>query len=347
MFTTDEHQHEVNKLLHEAMPVLQEHGIALRVGQRRLDSPDSHYDLVARLDAGARGHRDYAVEVRPRLSSANAKALPPTKLPLLLITPYVSRATADVLRRSEVDFVDLAGNLSIRWPSLLINIVGNRPREPQPKPSRRAPRAFSTAGAKVLFTVLSWPDTLTLPLRSIADRSGVSLGTTQIVLNELVASGYIYSAHGRKTLTNGRELLDRWAEAFTTSVSHKLAFAEFRDKSDRWWQGSRELLLESGVQLGGEAAGSVLDPHLIPTTTLLYCDAFPRPVIAQRHWSRADRDSNVVLRQRFWSAPEPLDPLVPSTLIYADMWGSGDPRQREHAERIRQHDNRLVQLDRS
>ncbi|MFC9440063.1 type IV toxin-antitoxin system AbiEi family antitoxin [Nocardia sp. NPDC057030] len=344
MFIANERSSKVNMLMREAQAALAKHGISLTVIGPDT-SADRRHDLAARLEAGARGDRTYSVEFKTQLTSVSARALPPTELPTLLLTPYVSRESAEVLRRNGVDFVDRAGNISISWPAMLIYIVGNRRPAPEYTSARRAPRAFSPAGSKVLFAVLSWPDTLDLPLRLIAERAGVSLGTTQIVMNELEASGYLYTADGTRALANGKELLDRWTEAFTTSVSYKLTIGEFHDRAERWWRDSRELLLENRVQLGGEAGGTVLDPDLTPTTATLYCDSIPAAVVADRRWSRSGLEPNIAVRKRFWTPPEPFDALVPSTLIYADMWASGDPRQRAHAERVRAHDHRLVELD--
>ncbi|MFI9505736.1 type IV toxin-antitoxin system AbiEi family antitoxin [Nocardia sp. NPDC052566] len=343
MFIHNERDLAVNRLLRGARPILEAHGITAEVIEP--NPSDRHFDLIARLDAGRRGHQTYAVELKSRLDRAGAAALPPTELPMLVIAPYISPPTAAVLQQNKVDFVDHAGNMTISWPQLLIIITGNRRPDKEQAPPTRAPRAFSPAGSKVVFALLSWPDTVTLPLRDIAARSGVSLGTTQIVINELEVSRYIYTVENQRTLANGRELLDRWTEAFTTSVAHKLTLAEFRDVPDRWWQETRKLLVENRIQIGGEAGGSLLDSDLIPTSTTLYCDAIPGPLIAARHWRRTHTASNISVRKRFWSPPEPFDPLVPSTLIYADMWTSTDPRQRAHAERIRRHDDRLVQLD--
>jgi hypothetical protein len=59
----------------------------------------------------------------------------------------------------------------------------------------------------------------------------------------------------------------------------------------------------------------------------------------------ANGSGNVHLRQRFWRASDEASWVVPSTLIYADLLASGDPRQREHADRIRATDDRLTRLD--
>lgn len=325
---------------------LDEHGVAFEVLEFT-ERPDAAADLIARLDAGSYGNRTYAVEIRHRMTATIADALPHTDLPLLLVTPYVSREAAEALRDRHIDFVDLAGNMALVWPAMRILVVGqSRPPTTKPMPAR-APRAFGSAGAKVLFTLLSWSDAVQLPLRAVAERSGVSLGTAHNVVSELEDAGYVVSVDGARRLMRGRELLDRWTESFATTVVPKLASSQFTDNAAGWWLDSWADLAAEEVQLGGEAAGSQLDSDLHSRTAILYSGVLPRRLAAQRRWRRSSGQPNVLIRQRFWTPPEPLEPLVPSTLIYADMWTSGDSRQRAHAERIRKSDPRLVEIDRS
>ncbi|MGY0502546.1 type IV toxin-antitoxin system AbiEi family antitoxin [Nocardia sp. FBN12] len=345
MFTLNERQGMMN-ILDAAMSHLDARGISFETLETT-ERPGSGSDLIARLDAGSRGDRTYAVEIRGRITSSVARALPSTELPLLLVAPHISREAAEVLQRREIDFVDTVGNMTLAWPSLYVCVVGNSGRSTARPASARAPRAFSPAGAKVLFTLLSWSDAINMPLRYIAERSGTSLGTAQIVMSELERSGYVASVGERRQLLNGRELLDRWTEAFSTAVVPRISMADFADNSNAWWLEAMSALLVERAQLGGEAAGSQLDSELRSTTGILYVDVLPRALAAERRWHRAGDEPNVIIRQRFWRPTEPLDPLVPSTLIFADMWASGDSRQRAHAERIRKGDPRLVEIDRS
>ncbi|WP_446223811.1 type IV toxin-antitoxin system AbiEi family antitoxin [Nocardia sp. IBHARD005] len=345
MFTLNEQQGMMN-ILDAARSHLDARGVSFETLETT-EQPDSGSDLIARLDAGARGDRTYAVEIRRRITSSIARALRSTELPLLLVAPHISREAAEVLQHREIDFVDTVGNMTLAWPSLYVSVVGNSGRSTARPAHARAPRAFSPAGAKVLFTLLSWSDAINTPLRSIGERSGVSLGTTQIVVNELERGGYVATVDGRRQLLNGRELLDRWTEAFSIAVVPRITLADFVDNSNGWWLEARSALVDERAQLGGEAAGSQLDSELRSTTGILYVDALPRALAAERRWRRVDGEPNVIIRQRFWRPTEPLDPLVPSTLIYADMWTSGDSRQRAHAERIRNGDPRLVEIDRS
>ncbi|MFJ2835735.1 type IV toxin-antitoxin system AbiEi family antitoxin [Nocardia sp. NPDC087230] len=345
MFTPNERDLGMN-ILDECMRRLDEYGVAFEVLEFT-ERPNAAADLIAKLDAGSYGNRTYAVEIRRRMTAAIADALPRTELPLLIVAPYVSREAAEVLRDRHIDFVDPAGNMALVWPAMRIHVVGQSKPPAATAVPTRAPRAFGPAGAKVLFTLLSWDDAVQLPLRTVAERSGVSLGTAHIVVNELESAGYVVSVDGARRLMRGRELLDRWTESFSTTVVPKLASTAFVDDTVGWWQESWAELAAEGVQLGGEAAGSHLDSDLHSRTAILYTGSMPRRLAAQRRWRRSSERSNIVIRQRFWAPPEPISPLVPSTLIYADMWTSGDSRQRAHAERIRESDPRLVEIDRS
>lgn len=183
------------------------------------------------------------------------------------------------------------------------------------------------------------------PLRGLASASGVSLGTAQAVVDDLAKAGYLYDVAGERRLGRAGELLNRWSEVYSTRLSPALSLGDFEVPDISWWRGSEDELTRSNVQVGGEAGASLLDPHLIPATLTLYADERPRSLIGKRRMVRAEKAGNVHIRRRFWAvAGQPW--IVPPVLIYADLLVSGDPRQREHADRIRTSDDRLAGLDR-
>ncbi len=201
----------MNELLIGASRTLDEHGLRLNVLTQESAEHDRHVDLVARIDAGSRGSRRYEVELRTRVTRANATALRPTPGPLLVIAPHISRDVAGTWRALGIDYVDHSGNMRLDWDQMLIDIQGRPPRKDESIQSRRFGRAFTSAGSQVVFALLSWPSIAAAPLRAIAETSGTSLGTTQIVIAELESAGYIYVRDGQRTLTRTGELLSRWA----------------------------------------------------------------------------------------------------------------------------------------
>jgi hypothetical protein len=179
--------------------------------------------------------------------------------------------------------------------------------------------------------------------------SGVSLGTVKTVIDELARAGYLYERGNERRLARGAELLDRWSEAYSISLDATLALGEFAAADLSWWRDAEDELLSLGVQVGGEAGASLIDPHLRPASLTLYATQLPVQLIGRHRLARAENDGNVHIRTRFWKEPFPeREPwIVPSPLIYADLLASGDPRQREHGDRIRSGDDRLKRIDRT
>lgn len=348
MFTPPERDEKLNTLLDSVTDTLASVGVSVTRTPDRERNPSAA--TVLELDAGGtRGHRRYPVVIKQgRLDPpvAMAMALPPER-PLLVIAPHVPDTVAAVLRERGVDHADASGNVRLEWDRMLIDVRGRRPRAKHaPSRDSAASRAFTRSGAMVVLALLSWADLAARPVRDIAHASGTSVGTAHTVMNELAGAGYLYQGTQGARLNRGGELLDRWAEAYTVTLARKLPIAAFTlDRPERLAEAEHALLAE-GAQLGGELAASRIDPRLHPLTSTFYVDALPAGVLA-RFRMRQDDDGALRFRRRFWNQPTAKDPMVPSPLVYADLLASGDPRQREHAERIRGVDDRLVELDRA
>lgn len=329
--------------------------------------------LDLRVRAGGRGQRTYHVQLKSRMTAEAATALGPQRPGhLLVVAPHIPDSAARVLRERGIDYVDAAGNARLAWDGLLVDIRGRRP----PVTARilappAAGRAFTAAGAQVTFVLLAWPQAASWPVRDIAAAAGVSLGTVSVVLSDLSAGGYLYEAP-RRSVARGGELLSRWAEAYTVSLAPKLLLGRF-DAPEVDWSAALKRLSAAGVQAGGELAASVLDPHLRPAGATLWADHLPVQLLARCRMRRAEQ-GDILVRRRFWDpilarhgviepwepTPKAEDPgsptdavgltseagpLVPSVLVYGDLVASGEPRLREHADRLRRRDDRLIRLD--
>lgn len=348
MFTRNEHKHEMNALLDGVTSVLADLDIA--VSREYLGEFDNAAEVVLTLDAGRWGSARYPVEMKlGRLDRQRATALAlPAERPLLLIAPHVSDTVAEVLRERGVDYADAAGNVRLGWDGFLVDVRGRRPRgNPVPEKDPSASRAFTRSGAKVVFALLSWPGLTGRPVREIAAASGTAVGTVHAVMSALVGAGYVYESDAGAGLNRAGELLDRWAEAYAVNLARKLDLGSFSIADRSRSQDLERAMLDRGALLGGELAGSRIEPNLRPATATFYVDEVPAELVAEFRLRRDDADGTVRFRQRFWQHRSPDATLVPSPLVYADLVSSGDPRQREHAERIRDVDDRLVELDRT
>ncbi|MFS0701822.1 type IV toxin-antitoxin system AbiEi family antitoxin [Cellulomonas sp. 179-A 4D5 NHS] len=337
------------ELLNRILALARTHDIVLE--EMELGTTRDDYDVRLTFDAGRRGSKTYFAVVEDEFTDVGASVLPlPSKNPLL-VARHVSDAQAEALRRRGADYIDSAGNMNFDWDRLLIRFRGFKPLPVRSaKSSTNAPgpdqsRIFSRSGLQVVFALLSWPHLQSAPLRDIATASMTSLGTTHKVIDELEKSGYLYGDAGRRRMSRGGELASRWVEQYATRLSSRLANGRFSAPDPQWWRAVGDFE-EYGVLLGGELAASLLDPHLRPATSTLYSEEVPVRLLVESRLRRNDT-GDVFLRRRFWRLPslEDTSGLVPELLIYADLMASGDPRQIEHAERMRRTSDRFVAID--
>ena len=346
MFNESEHDEMLNKRgrwgAFEALVAR----LGLRAVVRPSGPPDRSVDVLIELDRPSGASRTYIVELKRDVPAELASALHPhPSLPVLVYARSITERAAEVLRERGIDYIDAAGNAHIAWDDVLIDVRGRRKAvERREAPSARGSKAFGRAGLRVGFVLLGWPDLAGEPLRRLAGASGVSLGTAKAVIDDLSNAGYLYDVRGDRRLARAGELLSRWSEAYSTTLSPSLFLAGYSVEDMSWWSSAKEELAESSAQLGGEAAASLIDQHLIPATLTLYVDEVPNALVRKRRMMRAE-NGNVHFRRRFWRVEDEAR-VVPSVLTYADLLASGDPRQREHADRIRTRDDRLAQLDR-
>lgn len=353
MFNSNEHARSLNakSLAGVAVERLGELGLRGEVLAVEHAEPAERHrvDAVLRLTAGSGATRTYGVEIKPRLTPELATSLNlSTRFPALLVTTYISEPVAERLRALGIDYVDTAGNAHLAWDDVLVDVRGRRnPAVPRSRTSPSGAGAFGRAGLRVVFVILSWPDMAAQPYRVLAGASGASLGTVKAVIDELTGAGYLYAGAEGRRLARGGELLDHWSEAYSINLHAALALGEFSVDDLSWWPDSESEMRSLGIQVGGEAGAGLIDPHLRPASLTLYAEQLPARFIGRHRLVRAEDRGNVHIRERFWHGPEPDAWTVPSPLIYADLLASGDPRQREHGDRIRTSDDRLIRLGRS
>jgi hypothetical protein len=144
--------------------------------------------------------------------------------------------------------------------------------------------------------------------------------------------------HARPAQT---ELLDLWSAAFPTGLAKKLEVATYRGGIDT----VKKVNTDDPVYVSGESAVADL---IRPATLTVYVEELdPRLPIVNK-W-RSDGPSNIVVRRKFWHAPDNSDaPLAglhpaPWPLVYADLMTSDDPRVRNVSKEWK---NRFVGPDR-
>ncbi len=265
---------------------------------------------------------------------------------VLLVAPHVTPGAARKLRSAGLNYVDSGGNAFIVVPGLRVDVRGRKPSVTTGKAGVGRPsRAFNRSGLKVVFTLLCRPDLAQVPLRTLAESSGVSLGTAQGAVADLREQRYLGGRSSLKLQQVG-DLFERWTHAFLAETWPKLGIQTFDVDNPDWWRGLDDVFAGSHALLGGESAAEILGAPLRPVTAVVYGSEKPTKLV-QAGRLRASESGSVMLRKRFWRFEHSGNPrLAPSLLVYADLRASGDPRQLKAAHYLRQNDENLRRLDR-
>lgn len=283
--------------------------------------------------------KTYHVEIRHQVRRKEIGAiqafLERIPKPNMLVTKYITPPQAEELRRRNIQFLDTAGNMFIQQenPFVFIYIVGKKE---TPQLYRIPPGLFKEAGLRILFILLCDPLAKMMTYREIAKATGLALGTVSNVIANLKQRGYIRVHQGEKTLIQKEYLMDKWAEAFPIELMPKLNPRRFTTNKADWWR--KIDLAKYDIRLGGEPAAAMLTKYLHPELATIYMGPGFAP-FAKELELRKDDQGNLLVLDKFWhdvpaipEYPEIVHPL----LIYADLLATGDGRNIEVAQIIRE-----------
>ena len=242
---------------------------------------------------------------------------------MLLVTEYVSPQQGEVLRNKEIQYADSAGNMFIRYPGVAI-MVSNCAKPQRIEQQKSVGRAFSPTGLKVLFLLLTEPESLNWGYRNLAQYSGVSLGSVGYIMADLQNSGHLLGADGKLIWKDRHKTIGKWCDYYRDKLLPSI--------KKRYYAGTvPDNYLEYPMLAGGESAAEQL--HLLKSRRLLaYRTGNINLCIAQNRW-KEDIDGNIEIRTPFWPECRTFD-KIPYLLIYADLLAEDDSRCTEIAGEI-------------
>jgi hypothetical protein len=188
----------------------------------------------------------------------------PTSPTTIFLTPYLPPAQALALRQQGINYLDSAGNAFIRATGLCLCIEGQTPALDSPTPA-------PPVGLRLLYHLLSEPQLLQAPYRTISERASVALGSISTFFAELRQQGLIGETATCRVL-NTDALLARWVREYGQVL---------RPQRYRWatapgirWQ---QLPMVTGAYWGGEPAARLLlqETRFSPTSFTLYSPCLP------------------------------------------------------------------------
>lgn len=268
---------------------------------------------------------------------------PRSRLRPILLTDFLPGPLADVLDRAQIDYVDAAGNMSLRWPGKLY--VRVRGAAPIRAAEATAGQLTTPTGLVVIFTLLAEGNREARPYRTVAEKSGVSLAAVGRVAAELRRRGFlVLQGRKRRLLRRRRELLDLWIGGYSERLRPRLVVGRFqaaeRDLAPalaRFVDQARETGI--GWALTGGFAADLLTGHYRGDQLVLFVESWRPDVTAALRWLPAREGPITVLRALSPGVTrEPLMrdalPVAHPLLVYAELLFEGHEREIETARLV-------------
>ena len=250
----------------------------------------------------------------------------------ILVTKYVTPQIADELKKMNIPFMDMAGNVYMNEPPLLIFIKGNKLAGANLTVVRT--RAFRPAGLQVVFALLCNPGLEDAPFRKIAEKAKVALGTIGAVMRDLKKLNFLIDTPpGKRKMIRKRDILNRWITAYPEQLKPKQMIGVYQAENQDWWK--RADVEGLNIFWGGEIAAAQLTEYLKPQKITLYTDK-PVGKFLLKNKLKQDPYGNIEILRLFWNFEIEWTQknLVPPLLIYTDLLATGDARNIETARII-------------
>lgn len=243
--------------------------------------------------------------------------------PTLLVCNRLTPALAEYCADKQINFVDTAGNARIQVPGLYLLVEGRYEKKPVVASSR-----FAEGVMKLLFVLLSCPETLNDTYRTLAAKAGISLGMVSKAFDYLETQRYFRKSQKGRRLMSEEELQVLWLKDYATALRPKLdhlalsapaSWDEIRLMSEEYWSG--EIV-----------AAELSDGYLIPENGVIFT---PHSLLQRRKelGLKPASDGKLLLISRFWKTFL-LNRKAETMLCVAELLASGDDRNRETARII-------------
>ena len=218
-------------------------------------------------------------------------------IPVLVVAPWLSARTQELLASEDVNFIDLTGNALIRLenPALYVNAAGAA-RNPQPAPRGRARVRGPKAARLIRLLVDVRPP---YGVSEIASATGLAAGYVSRLLDALDREALVErSRRGRIEEADIAGLLRRWAESYDVFEANEASFFLAPNGVKDVLAQLAKLAGAAPVAVTGSFAALRLAPVAAPALLIAYC-ADIETVAGELGLLPADEGANLVLLRAF------------------------------------------------
>ncbi|GFP21175.1 hypothetical protein HKBW3S06_00401 [Candidatus Hakubella thermalkaliphila] len=174
----------------------------------------------------------------------------------IIVAPYISERGRNICKEAGVGFIDLQGNVFLKFNSILIDVqqVGVKDRamgidrvSVKKMEKRTLRRLFSPVSSRVIRVMLENSKEV-WTLRALSTEAEASLKQTYLVTNTLDEEGFVDKKRGAITLTRPGELLDLWASSYNITINEIQTFYSFEKNPTSLMKKASALAREKGLK---------------------------------------------------------------------------------------------------
>ena len=321
-------EYKESDIIYEAIANLEKYtGMQINVETARQE-----YDAILEIQ----GHTFY-VEAKSNARKSNIgiilshlKNQSPDKK-WLLIADFIAKEVAQILKQENCNYLDTAGNASIKTDNLFIVIEGKKKLSQDRK---NQSRAFQEAGLKLLLLLISDPHSLHSSYRELSEKTNVSLGSVSNIIKELEENDFILITQNNRILKNKDTLIERWVTSYNEVLKPRVLRKKFRLTND-----NLNFSLSENNQLGfvwgGESAANIMTNYLKSSHHTIYYDG-DMSILLNTLKLIPDTNGNIEVYSSFWTDDLKLKygNTAPPLVVYADLMGTNNSRNIEAAKMI-------------
>ncbi len=258
----------------------------------------------------------------------------------ILFAEYVNSSIAEDLKKNNVNFIDSQGNAFLNIPNqIYVDVQGNTLKISKEK---QATAIFQPKGLQLLPMLLTHEDASNYSLRDLAQMSGISLGRTGTIINELKGAGFIIkSSRNKFEIHNKKKLFEKWVENYGERLRPNLLIGTYKISPKMDIQKLAQILKNNTIDFafGGETGAEILTQYFRAGCIDLFIpEEKTMDVIKHLKLAPAKEynmcffnlySGRLILQDKSFSVP-----LVLPIMMYAELLYQGNDRAIETAEII-------------
>lgn len=266
----------------------------------------------------------------------------------LLVSQYIPKPIRKKLKSLGINYLEASGNCHIYRENIFFFINDQSVKEVR-KSSNTS--LWNSTGLKFLYAVIRQEDILNKPYREIAEQANVSIGTIGKYIKELENENFIVNTPQGIITKNKKELINKWVTLYHVVLRPKLLIGRFKPVDKHMWEGlggvrrvDVDFVTDDGkwqkdVYWTGEMAGYLITSKLTPEIITAYTRLTKAELMKQLKLI-PDENGKIEILNAFWPKRETQEQenkvkIASYLLVYADLLGNYDSRNREIAEQIK------------